>query len=435
VVLGQIIEVANTQDGHPFLRRQSLKRGIIHSICDTKIHFVPTEKAYDFFADDGSALTLTEKHGVASLAEDAGVARGSSPNKAGQLAEDEEVELDENLTGRDLIQLTRKNAFRMSSPDQPADITFDSEDIKKGAYVVCRRHFKAVRVEHDGLHRATAPQGGTHTGKQEISILAGTLGRIEENAGFRSEPLWAVEILPDSVPPPLLQSLISLTGVLSGPREPTLPSEVILASSDVEEINHYLDRSGVERTRLGEISDASGVAERGTMSLPMLYARPVLPLEENLTTAEKSGVLAAVQEATRGLRLVFRNPTIIAQRRVLVFDERASDGSQSHAEPNLLRRQCFLGMDRLGSSPGGTAQTSTRPALLVTGADIRVFYPTNWPQVPPGYYAIDLELIARANFSPKQVPLVCRFPLASIDLALVDMAQSILATRFEVNKE
>jgi hypothetical protein len=72
---------------------------------------------------------------------------------------------------------------------------------------------------------------------------------------------------------------------------------------------------------------------------------------------------------------------------------------------------------------------------LVTGADVRVFRPKDWLQVPPSYYAIDLELLLRPNFSLKQVPLVCRFPLASIDLALVDMAQGILSTRFEIHRE
>jgi hypothetical protein len=166
----------------------------------------------------------------------------------------------------------------------------------------------------------------------------------------------------------------------------------------------------------------------------MLYARPVVPLEENVTAAERSGVLAAVQEAARGLRLVFRDLKTIAQRPTLVLDERVPD-AQGDAEPDLLRRQCFLGTDRLDSSQERVTEDSTRPALLVTGADIRVFCPKDWLQVPPGYYAIDLELLARTNFGPKQVRLVCRFPLASIDLALVDMAQSILSTRFEVHKE
>jgi hypothetical protein len=436
VVLGQAVQLARAQDGRPFLKRQSLKRGIIRSVCDTKIQFGQAEKTYDFLADDGSAITLTEKDlGLTSIPENFFGAGSSAPNEASQVGADEEVELDENLTGRDLLQLTRTKALRGLSPDHPEDVPFDAEDLKEGAYFVCRRRSRAALVGNNRVQRVSASHTSVLTGKQEISILAGTLGRIEESAGFRSEPLWIVEILPDSVPLPFLRSLISFPRGLGGPRESALPREVILASSDIVEINHFLDRSGVEWTRLGEMSEANGVAQRGTILLSMLYARPVVPLDENLTTAERGGVLAAVQEVTRGLRLVFRDSQTIAQRRTLVFEERAPDDAHGDTVPDLLRRQCFLGMDRLGSSEERATGDWTRPALLVTGADVRVFRPKDWPQVPPSYYAIDLKFLLRPNFSLKEVPLVCRFPLASIDLALVDMAQDILSTRFEIHRE
>jgi len=229
-----------------------------------------------------------------------------------------------------------------------------------------------------------------------------------------------------------LRSLISFPRGLEGPREPTAPREVILAASDVVEINQFLDRAGAEWTRLGEASEANSVTERGTMDLPVLYTRPVLPLEENLTIAERSRTLAAIQEVTRGLRLVFRSPNTITLRRTLVFDERTPDGD---AVPDLLRRQCFLGMDRLLGSQNRATEDSTKPAMLVTSTDIRLFQPKDWSQVPPSYYAIDLELQLQPNFSLRQVPLVCRFPLVSIDLALVDMAQDILSAGFEFKRE
>jgi hypothetical protein len=435
LVLGQVVQLARARDGRPFLRRQSLKRGIIHGVCETKIHFVQTRKLYDFFSDDGSAVTLSEKDVDAPyILEDFNDAGNPVPDKASQVAAGE-VELDENLTGRDLLQLTRTKVFGASSPDRPGDATFDDEDLKEGAYFVCRRHSKAALVENDALQRVRASPATGPTGKQQIGILAGTLGRIEKSAGFRSEPLWVAEILPDSAPIPFLRSLISLSQGLNGPREPAPPREVILATSDVVEINQFLDRSGAEWTRLGETSEASDVTVRGTIDLPILYARPVLPLDENLITAERSGILAAVQELTRGLRLVFRNPKTITQRRTLVFDQRASDGAHGDATPDLLRRQCFLGLDRLGGSQNKLTEDSTRPALFVSGADITVFRPKDWFQVPPSYYAIDLELRLQPNFSLKQVPLVCRFPLASIDLALVDMARDILSAGFEFHKE
>jgi hypothetical protein len=433
LVRGQVIKLERAPDGRPFLKRQSLKRGIIRDICETKIHFVQPKKLYDFFSDDGTALTLTGTDGDAtSNPEDSQGAANLVPDEAPQDAADE-VELDENLTGKDLLQLTRTNVFGASTPDRPGDATFDSEDLKEGAYFVCRRRLKAVLAESSAL-RSASP-AATPRGKQEISIIAGTLGRIQKSAGFHSQPLWVAEVLPDSAPAPFLRSLISLSRGLGAPRETALPKEVILAASDVVEINEFLDRSGAEWTRLGETSEASSITVRGTLGLAALYTRPVPPLEENLTAAERSGILAAVQEITRGLRLVFRNPKTIAQRRTLVFDERAAHGVHGDAVPDLLRRQCFLGMDRLGDSRNRAGAESTRPALFVTGADIRVFRPTDWFQVPPSYYAIDLELRLQPNFNLKQVPLVCRFPLVSIDLTLVDMAQEILSTGFEFHRE
>jgi hypothetical protein len=427
-VLGQVIQLARAQDGHPFLIRRTIKRGIIENICDTKIHFVQARKTYDFFADDGSAVILTEKDmGLKSIPDDSIDAHGSTPDGASQVAADE-VELDENLTGRDLLQLTRTKAFRGATADSPPDTGFEDEDLKEGAYFMCRRRLRAALATDNGFPRVSAPNPSAVTVKQEISVVAGTLGRIEKSAGFRSEPLWVGEIFPDSVPLPFLRSLISLPRTLGGSREPALPRKVVLASSDLVEINQFLDQSGAEWTRLGEVSETSDVAEPGTMRLPMLYGRPALSLEENLALAERSGTLAAIQQLTRGLRLDFKNPASVAQRRTLVFEE----GSLGDALPDLSRRQCFLGMERLASLQDTPAGNSTRPALFVTSADVKVFRPKDWPQVPPNYYAIDLELLLRPKFSSVQVPLVCRFPLASIDLALVDMMHRILSTRFEV---
>src|SRR5215831_1080876 len=368
-VLGQVIQPAKAQDGRPFLKRQSLRRGIIHDICETKIQFVQASKQYDFFADDGNAIVLSEKDAAPPSIAEEPTGRGGSVQ--------DEIELNEDLTGKDLLQLTRTKAFSRSAPIRPEDAAFDSEDLKEGAYLICRRRTKATLVANTGLQRVSA--NSMAADKPEISVLAGTLGRIEKRAGFRSEPLWVVEILPDSAPLPFLRSLISFPRGLGGPREPALPREVILASSDVVEINQFLDRSGVEWTRLGDASDAG--TETGTAGLSMLYTRPFMPLEENLTVAERSGMLAAVQSATRGFRLIFKNPKLIAERRTLVFDERAVHAAYGDAAPDFLRRQCFLGMDSLGRSQYTAAEGSMRPALFVTGADIRIFRPGDWSQV------------------------------------------------------
>src|SRR5260370_36509630 len=108
LVLGQVIELARSEEGRPFLMRRSLKRGIVHDVCQTKIHFVKTNRTYDFFVDDGSALTLREEDEPdPPLAED----------ERSQVGADE-IGLDENLTGRDLLALTRRKWLR-SAPQRP----------------------------------------------------------------------------------------------------------------------------------------------------------------------------------------------------------------------------------------------------------------------------------------------------------------------------
>jgi hypothetical protein len=423
LVLGQVVDLARSEDGRPFLKRRNLKRGIIHNICETRIHFVKANKTYDFFADDGSALTLREDE-PSSLP--------VAENEPSQIAVDE-VELD--LTGRDLLELSRRRVLRGSSPERPEDATFDSTDLKEGAYFICRRRSKAALVGNSGLQRVNASPVTARASKQDIIVPAGTLGRIEKSAGFRSEPLWLVEILPDSAPLPFLRSLFSFPRSLGWLHEPANPVQVILAASDVIEINDFLDRSRTEWTRLAGASEARTTLEQDTVRLPMLYTRPVLPLDENLTTAERRGVFAAVQKATRGLCLVFRNPKAAAQHRTLLLEEAAPRSVDGNAVADVWRRQCFVGMDRLGDSLDRSGENARTPALFVTGADIKVFRPKDRSQVPADYYAIDLELQLRPNFSPTQLPAVCRFPLVSIDLTLIDMAEEILSTAFEVHKE
>jgi len=423
LVLGQVVELARSEDNRPFLRRQSVKRGVIHDVCQTEIHFVKANTTYDFFADDGTAFTLGEEElGRLPTAED----------ERPQAAVDE-VELDDNLTGRDLLELTRRKTLQ-SSPERPEDSTFDSSDLKEGAYFICRRRATATIAGNSGMQSASASPSSAATSKRAITVPVGTLGRIEKSAGFRSEPLWLVEILPDSTPPPFPRSLFSFARSFDGLREPAYPLQVILTASDLIEINGFLDRSRTESSRLGEASEASTI-EQSTGGLPMLYTRPALPLGENLLMAEKGGVLTAVQKATRGLRLVFRNPNAIARPGILLLDEVAIRTVDGHPVADLWRRQCFLGIDGPGDSSGRSSEGAKRPALFVSGADIKVFRPKEPSQVAPDYFAIDLELQLQPNFSPRQSTLVCRFPLVPIDLTLIDMAREILSGAFEIHKE
>jgi hypothetical protein len=58
-VVGQTVRL-QALAGHPFLRRENRKRGTIADICQTKIQFAEPKKSYDFFKDDGSAVTLSD---------------------------------------------------------------------------------------------------------------------------------------------------------------------------------------------------------------------------------------------------------------------------------------------------------------------------------------------------------------------------------------
>jgi hypothetical protein len=267
-----------------------------------------------------------------------------------------------------------------------------------------------------------------------VNVAAGTFGRIEKRAGFLSDLRWIVEVLPDSAPQPFWRSLMSIPRMYAGPREPTLPRKVILASSRVMEINHVLDRSRVEWTRFGDVSEQTGNREQAvTERLAEIYAPRELPLEENVAAAQTSQIFAAIRKTTIGVRLVPKDPEIFSRLGTLVLEERTSDGQGPNAVPDLLRRQCFLGRYETGHSQDLGAKGPTRE-LSVSGADVKVFRPKDYSQVPPGYYAIDLELQLQPNFSAKEMPLVCRFPSVSIDLALLDMAERILSSQFEIRR-
>ncbi len=433
LVLGQVVRLLNAPDGRPFLKRESLKRGAIRDVCRTKIHFIEAKKSYDFFADDGGAVTLSE--------EDPGQTSATAVSNSSVSSEPPEVDLPEDLTGKDLLQLFRQpGAFSHDPGARPRDSAFDEEDLKDGAYFVVRKRVKTSVVTGNS-------SGGVG---MDVNVLAGTLGRIEKRAGARSEPLWVAEVLPDSAPPPFWRSLASLLPRLreNFGENRALTSNVLLASSQIVEINHFFDHYGVDWTRFGERPELVVEAEPdpGTMRLPEIYARTKLSLDENLATAQKPGILDSIQEAALGLMLVVKDSQTLAQG-ILVLDEFRPNGSHSAPQPDLLRRQCFIGLDRLANSPEagtrplGIGPPGIRPpgirqgaALSVTSVDVKVFRPNNSVQVPADYYAIDLGLLLKPDFSSSPVPLVCRFPLTPIDSALVEMAERILSNRFEIRR-
>jgi hypothetical protein len=406
LVLGQAVRLLTASDGRPYLKRESLKRGTIRNVCRTGIHFITAQKSYDFFKDDGSAVTLTDQD----------VSRPSEPNPA-HIAEPPEVGFSEDLTGKDLLQLLPR--VGSSRDARPGDSPFDENDFKEGAYFIVRRRSKAAVVTDQ--RAAVANSTGVSLPK-DVSVYAGTLGRIEKRAGTRSEPLWVVELLPDSAPRPFRRSLMH-------PMRETraLMSNVVLASSQIAEINDFFDRYGVEWTRFGEADTPRTGPDPGTIRLPQIYARPKLSLDENLATAYETGSLDSIQASALGLVLVPKDPQMLARRDTLVLDE-SLGSSRGSIAPNLLRQQCFLGLDRLASSGQQPSE------LSVTRVDVKTFQLRNSAQVPPGYYAIDLQLLLQPNFSSGQVPLVCRFPSGPIDAGLVDVAERILSSRFEIRR-
>lgn len=406
LVLGQVVELAQAPDGRPFLKRDNLKRGSISRICDTQISFIEPKKSYDFFADDGSALTLTED---------------AAPQPVDPAQPVENTEQSDDLAGQDLLRLLPAK----TAVSDPGNTQFDEQDLKEGAYVILRKRSKAAVAESDDNSAASVAQNRL----REVTVPAGTLGIIRKRAGFRSEALWIVEILPDSAPRPFWRSLLRITRSFIG--QPAVAGQVVLSSSHIVEINHFFDQYRVDWTYFGD--DTGNVANKpdpGTTRLPAIYSPVPLSLEENVAEAQKFRLAEAIEKATVGIRLVARNRAVLARRTMLVLDEAVPSGAET--APDLLHRQCFVGLDRLKDSQS-KGEDPTRPqALRITKADVKIFQPKDDGQVPTDFYAIDLQFTLQPDFGASKIPLVCRFPLASIDLGLVDSAARILSSKFEV---
>lgn len=423
-VLGQAIRLVQVPDDRPFLKRESLKRGMIPDICATKIQFAEAKRLYDFFADDGSAVTLTgDETGPATPSDAAG--GSTEPNSDDQ----DEIGLNQDLTGKDLIRLIPSKL----PDDDPAAAAFDADDLKEGAYFIARKRFKTSVAPDIGPGGMTASSTRSVSTLNEVTVSAGTLGRIEKRAGFRSEPLWVAEILPDSVPRPFWRSLLALPKVFTA--QPPPPRKVIVPSSQVVEINHFLDQYGVEWTRFGkEFENTDTQVDNGTNRLPDVYAPPALPLDENISIAQRARVLETIQASVVGLRLQFKDSSNAVRRTTMVLDDSDPDSSPIESSPHLLHRQCFVGLGQLTNTKP-QIPLQTRPALRVTDVDIRIFQPDDLSQAPSDYYAVDLQFLVKPNFSAGEVPIVCRFPSAPINLALGQMAERILSTRFEIREQ
>ncbi|HLH38357.1 MAG TPA: hypothetical protein VKX39_04350 [Bryobacteraceae bacterium] len=365
--LGQTVELHRSPDGRVYLKRENRKRGVIRDICRTQIRFIQSAKSYDFFADDGNAVTLD----------------GATPVDTAPAPADPPEDLSPDLTGKDLLLFDSR-----SRPLNPAAAGFDQEDLKETAYVIVRKRVKASVYSDRG------------TAAGEVSVGAGLLGRIEKRAGNRSEPLWAVDLFPDSAPAPFWRTLAA-----SLRRTSPASNRVILASSQLVEINHFLDRYHIETTRF---ADSRRAPDPGTMDLPAIFAPRKLPLEENIAEARASGSLARIQAELARLALVPK----VRQNGLVILDE-----SGEAPRANLLRRQCFIETNAAGER------------LNVTDAAVKIFRPRATPAAPD-YYAVDLQMSLRS--AANQARVVCRFPFEAIDVSLVDRARRILSGKFKI---
>ena len=263
-VVGQVVRLRTAND-RPFFHRESLKRGVIRNVCQTQIRFTEPKKSYDFFADDGSAVTLS----------DVDARQTTSPGGQETASTDEENQEEQassDLTGKDLIQLIPRD----QAVDDPGASAFTADDLKEGAYCIVRRQLKALpAVDENGVD---VPQNDPAKPQRELlTVWAGTLGRVEKRAGLRSEPLWVVEILPHSAPLSFSRSLGLVVQAIH--RNRPFAKKFVLPAGDIVEINHFFDQYRVEWTRFGTAAEDVQAREAlGTTVLPDLYDPPQITL-------------------------------------------------------------------------------------------------------------------------------------------------------------
>jgi len=405
MVVGQIVRL-EVLNNHPFLRRETRKRGTIEDICHTKIQFAESKKSYDFFKDDGSAVTLSDMDVAQPLPEN----EAGSPDSG--IAEDSDHQASEDLTGRDLIGMLPPE----QQADDPGSSSFDVDDLKEGAFFIVRRLLKAAAAGDDTNNgNRNAPNV-----QRELTVWAGSLGRIEKRAGFRDEPLWLVEILPHSAPLPFSGYLRLLPSALH--KHQLSQNKFVLPSSDIVEINHFLDKYSLQWTHFGDESDDARKREfAGTTVLPEIYSAPQRALDDNLETARKARIETEIHGAAMRLIFSLKDPKPVTGQGVLVLDDENRSGI---AAPHFFHRQCFVGEYQV-------VRTSGDPVFRVADADLAIFQPRHSRQVPEDYYAVDLRLQLKSD-SNGSIPIVCRFPSTAIDGTLLDSAERILSSVFVI---
>ena len=404
-VVGQTVRL-EVLGGHPFLRRENRKQGTIEDICHTKIQFAEPKKSYDFFKDDGTAVTLSDTDAAQELPDKPATADAGVAEDAGDRSMDD-------LTGKDLIQMIPPQQHA----DDPGSASFDADDLKEGAYVIVRRQVRAMPAVDDGNGANTGVLPNT---QHELTVWAGSLGRIEKRTGFRDGPLWVVEVLPHSAPAPFTSYLRSIPTTFRKHR--AVQKKFVLASGDIVEINHFLDKYSLEWTRFGEDSDDARKREfAGTTLLPDIYNAPAPTLDENLGNARRIGIEDELRQAAMRLTFNLKDPKPVGVAGMLVLDD---ENGSAAAAPDFFHKQCFVGEYQSLKTPGS-------PVFRVTDADLEIFQPRDAPQVPEDYYAIDVRLQLKSN-SGASMPVICRFPSAAIEESLLDSSERILSHVFSI---
>lgn len=404
-VVGQTVRL-QVLAGHPFVRRENRKMGTISEICQTQIQFAQPSKSYDFFKDDGSAVTLSDIE-LAQMPAEKGA--GAQPDPAASPGDRPNAD----LTGKDLIRMLPDEELR----EDPGSTGFDVNDLKEGAYCIVRRQVKAPpAVEDTGAGRVALPANP----ERELTVWAGSLGRIEKRAGFRDGPLWVVDVLPHSAPMPFSAYLRSLPSAFR--KHQPLQRKFILTSDDIVEINHFFDKYSLEWTRFGD--DSEDVRKRefaGTTILPGIYSAPQTNLDETLQKAKEMDLDGDIRKAAMRLAFILKDPKSLTRAGVLVLDDENGPGA---AAPHYFHQQCFV-----GGYEGPNAGRS--PVFRVSDADVAIFQPYRSPQIPKDYFAVDVRLKLKSDGAPS-LPVVCRFPSAAIDESLLDSAQRILSPVFSI---
>jgi len=411
-VVGQTIQL-EALAGHPFLRRENRKRGTIADICHTKIQFAEPKKSYDFFKDDGSAVTLSDIDAAQVTPDPAQVAADKEAAADGSVPEDSGDRRKDDLTGKDLIGMMPAE----QQADDPGSTGFDVDDLKEGAYFIVRRQIKAAPAVDDAIG---ANVGLAPNPQREVTVWAGSLGRIEKQAGFRDGPQWLVEVLPHSAPLPFSSYLRSLPSTFGKRRPPQ--KKFVLASDDIVEINHFLDKYSLEWTRFGDDSeDARKRESAGTTALPDIYSARQPALDENIEKAKEAGVENDIRKAAMRLMFSLKDFQPAAAAGVLVLDD---DNGPGMAAPHYFHKQCFV-------AGYASPKAAGSPVFRVTDAHLAIFQPEDSPQVPKDYYAVDVRLQLKSD-GGRSMPIVCRFPSAPIEETLLDNAERILSSVFSI---